>query len=395
MRLGLMSGWPWDIARGSGTARFLIDLERALIAEGVDLVRLEAGLDPADYRSFVARRLEWNHALGGDPRLRDLDAVLALDYDGVDLPPPPAGPVKIVCPQAVFADLAGTEPEPFRGMLLLQAEVERRNLESAGAVVVPSRFAADGVARAYGIARDRITVIPHGFDHQVWSAMVEAARRDAVSDPGGATPAAPAAPGVPAAPGEPASRREKVRTILAVAKLYPRKGIDLLLEAAAILMRLHPDLRVRIVGDGIDRDRLHRLAVELGVARIVRFEGDIEDRREVARCYAEADLFCLPSRHETFGFVFVEAMSAGLPVVALDAGAAPEVIGGCGLLVPAGDPAALAAAIGELLDDRQLRRRLRDKGLARSAQWTWGAAARRYLEVARDALAMGAGGPSP
>jgi glycosyltransferase involved in cell wall biosynthesis len=370
LRLGLLSGWPWDIARGSGTARFLIDLERALLAESVDLIRIDSDLDPADYRSFVARRLEWNRTLGNDPRLERLDAVLALDYDGVDLPQPPLGPVKIVCPQAVFADLAETEPEPYRGLLLLQAEAEGRNARSAPAVIVPSRYAANGVTRAYGIAPDRIAVIPHGFDRDGWSAMVTNA----------------SARGAGAESAIPASRDGRVRTILAVSKLYPRKGIDLLIEAAAILRRSRPSLRLRIVGGGIDGERLHRLAADLGVSDMVRFEGDMENRHSVARCYAEADLFCLPSRHETFGFAFVEAMAAGLPVVALDAGAAPEVVGDAGVLVRAGDPIALAEAIAEILDSPSLARRLGEKGRARSAAFDWPTTARRYIEVVRRVI---------
>ncbi len=370
LRLGLLSGWPWDIARGSGTARFLIDIERALLREGTDLVRIDSDLDPADYRSFVARRLEWNRTLWTDPRLERLDAVLALDYDGVDLPLPPAGPVKIVCPQAVFADLAGTEPEPFRGSLLAQADAEGRNVRSARAVIVPSRYAADGVARSYGIARDRIVVIPHGFDHDEWSAMVaDAAERGAEADFL-----------------VPVSRDGSLRTILAVAKLYPRKGIDLLLEAAAILKRSRGDLRVRIVGGGIDGERLNRLSSDLGLSDMVRFEGDIDDRRSVAKCYAEADLFCLPSRHETFGFAFLEAMAAGLPVVALDAGAAPDVVGDAGILVPPGDPIALAGAIAEILDNPLTAQGLRQKGRARAAGYDWPATARRYLQVVRGAI---------
>jgi glycosyltransferase involved in cell wall biosynthesis len=374
MRLGLLSSWPWDIARGSGTARFLVDLERALVAEGVGVVRIDADLDPADYASFVARRLEWNRTLAGDLRVAGIDAVLALDYDGVDLPPPPAGPIKVVCPQAVFADLAETEPEPFRSHLLLQAEAERRNVHSAAALVVPSRYAADGVARAYGVARDRLVVIPHGFDHEEWATLLSSARGRAAA-------------GFPDASGR---RDRSLQTVLAVAKLYPRKGIDLLLEASALLRSSLPGMRVRIVGGGIERERLERIACDLGVTDIVRFEGDVEDRRRMAAFYAEANLFCLPSLHETFGFVFVEAMTAGLPIVALNAGAAPEVIGDAGWLVPPGDARVLAGAIGEILSDPRTARTLGERGRARAARFNWRDAAMRYLEVVRSVI-----GPAP
>jgi glycosyltransferase involved in cell wall biosynthesis len=365
MRVGLISGWPWDVARGSGTARFLLDIERALDAEGADVVRIDSGLDPAEYGAFVARRMEWNRSFSGDPRLRGLDAVLALDYDGFALPPPPAGPVKIVCPQAVFADLAETEPEPFRSHLLLQADAERHNVRSAPALIVPSSYAADGVARAYGVPRERIRVIPHGFDHEGWMARLAHARAM------GAAGEKEILPG---------------RTVLSVAKLYPRKGIDILVHAAALARVAMPDLRFRIVGDGIERGRLERLALDLDLARTVHFEGDIDDRDRLASFYASADLFCLPSRHETFGFVFVEAMSAGLPVVALNAGAAPEVIGDAGILVPPGDPGALADALRDVLGDEERARTLGQRGRRRAALFSWPAAAARYLEVIRSCL---------
>lgn len=368
MRIGLISGWPWDIARGSGSARFLLDLEQALTAAGARVVRVDADLDPADYGCFVARRIEWNRALAGDPRLRGLDAVLTLDYDGFDLPQPPAAPPKVVCPQAVFADLAWTEPEPFRSHLLAQAELERRNIHSAAAIVVPSRFAADGVARAYGVAGERIRVIPHGFDHEEWARLLSGIRRGDEED---------------AATGRPH------RTVLTVAKLYPRKGIEILIEAAALLRGRVPDLRVRIVGDGIERERLERRVLDLGLAAIVLFEGDVEERGRVAGYYAAADLFCLPSRHETFGFVFVEAMATGLPVVALDAGAAPEVIGDAGVLVPPDDPQALADALAGLLLDVHESRVLGERGRRRSRLFSWSASAGRYLDVLRACASGG------
>ncbi len=254
-------------------------------------------------------------------------------------------------------------------------------MRSAQAVICPSRYAADGVTRAYGVAPERIAVVPHGFDHAEWSAMLSDARRQR----GEATRELSAMCGERA--GRPFhSSGGRFRTVLAVAKLYPRKGIDLLLEAAAILVRSRPDLRVRIVGGGIDFDRLVRLSVTLGIESIVRFEGDEPDRRRLAARFADADLFCLPSRHETFGFVFVEAMAAGIPVVALDAGAAPEVVADAGLLVPAGDPAALASAMGAILDDPELSDDLVEKGRKQAARFTWPAAVGRYLDVVRAAI---------
>jgi glycosyltransferase involved in cell wall biosynthesis len=129
-----------------------------------------------------------------------------------------------------------------------------------------------------------------------------------------------------------------------------------------------------------------RLAVALGVEGAVWFEGDVTDRGDVAARYAGADLFCLPSRHETFGFAFVEAMAAGLPVVAVDAGAAAEVLGDAGALVPPDDPGALAEAIEHILDDPALSRRLAEMGRERAKLFSWSAAAGEYLRIIRRHL---------
>ena len=136
-----------------------------------------------------------------------MDALLAIDFDGFALPPGAGHPPRIVCPQGIFAEMAGTEPEPFRRLLGLQAELENRNLRAAAAIVVPSRCAAESISRCYGVQVDRIDIVPHGFDHQGWAKLVDRHRME----------------------------RARGRNILTVAKLYPRKGIDLLIEAAVPL----------------------------------------------------------------------------------------------------------------------------------------------------------------
>ena len=105
-----------------------------------------------------------------------------------------------------------------------------------------------------------------------------------------------------------------------------------------------------MVGDGPERDALDARARELGLDGAVRFHG-IQARDEVARRMADSDLFVLPSRVETFGVALVEALAAGLPVVATDVGVAGEVVDErSGVLVRAGDAEALAAGIDRALD---------------------------------------------
>ncbi len=147
------------------------------------------------------------------------------------------------------------------------------------------------------------------------------------------------------------------RTLVALGKLRPEKGYDLLLEAFARIAARHLGWSLVIWGEGPMRPRLEAQAHALSIAGRVRLPGST--RQPLARL-AEADLFVLPSRVEGFPNALTEAMSVGLPVIASDVGAVTEIVrdGVDGLLVPPGDVAALAAALDRLMGDLGERRRL-------------------------------------
>ncbi|SFJ31248.1 glycosyltransferase [Amycolatopsis sacchari] len=136
------------------------------------------------------------------------------------------------------------------------------------------------------------------------------------------------------------------KTVLFVGRLDAEKNVDELIRAVAVL----PDVRAEIVGDGGCRLALTALARELGVADRVRFRGFVSDA-ELAHAYREADLFCMPGTAELQSLATMEAMAAGLPVVAADAVALPHLVrdGVTGFRYPPGDVPRLAAAIGEVL----------------------------------------------
>lgn len=156
------------------------------------------------------------------------------------------------------------------------------------------------------------------------------------------------------------SRSELVA--LLVARLVPTKGIEVAIQAMTQL-REHP-VRLRIVGEGsADYEKsLRDLVTSLGVQHRVTFAGALPVTQLDAE-YAAADLFVLPSWYEAFGIVLVQAMAAGLPCVASDVGGIPSVVrdGETGLLFPAGDSGALAAAMRQLADE-SLRRRFGEQG---------------------------------
>jgi glycosyltransferase involved in cell wall biosynthesis len=144
----------------------------------------------------------------------------------------------------------------------------------------------------------------------------------------------------------------------------PKKGLSCFLRAAALVARECPRARFTVVGDGPARRRLENLAETVGLRGRIVFAGE---RRDVADLLPAFDLFVQPSLWEGFGLTVLEAMAAARPVVASRVGGVPEIVreGREGLLVPPGDPGALAAAILEVLRGSDLATRLGRAGRER------------------------------
>jgi glycosyltransferase involved in cell wall biosynthesis len=197
-----------------------------------------------------------------------------------------------------------------------QIALQRHAYRCAHAVVTNSSAARAQLERE-GLPSDRIHVIPNGV-------AVERFAPIAIVRP--------------------------VRTIVTVANLRREKAHEVLLRAAARLAPSHPELRFVVAGDGPRAAELRALASTLGVGRQVEFLGHVDD---VASLLRGADAFVLPSRSEAFPNAAIEAMAAGLPVVASAVGGLLDLVddGRTGVLVPPDDPAALAGAIEALVLD--------------------------------------------
>jgi glycogen(starch) synthase len=156
--------------------------------------------------------------------------------------------------------------------------------------------------------------------------------------------------------------------VVFIGRIVWPKGPDTLIRAFARLQT--PGVRLLLVGDGPERARCERLARQLGVAERIHVSGFIAHDR-VPAVLASADLLVLPSVYEELGTVLVEALHAGLPVIASRVGGIPEVVGDgeTGLLVPPGDPGALAHAIDTVLGDPELARRLGANGRRRAPRY--------------------------
>ncbi len=182
------------------------------------------------------------------------------------------------------------------------------------------------------------------------------------------------------APRPPGGSGPRVR-LLCVARFVRRKGIDDLLRAAALLGDAPFELVLQ--GSGREETPLRRLASELGLGDRVRFEG-YRRRDTLPEVYGSADVFVLPSHSESCAMALLEAMGAGLPLVATRVGGSRELVEHevNGLLVPPRDPSALAAALRRLIEQPELRRRLGSSSAERGeVRHSWDAVSAAYAQV--------------
>lgn len=165
-------------------------------------------------------------------------------------------------------------------------------------------------------------------------------------------------PGVRIGPRATAKKKKQgTVTIGTLGRLVPVKGLSTLLSAIPAVLNKFPDTRVEIAGDGPERERLELLSEFLGIERNVRFIGWQGD---ISRVFHKWDIYAQPSAAEGFGISALEAMAAGLPVVASSVGGLKEAVidRATGLLVPPLNTKSLAASLVELIEDATLRTKL-------------------------------------
>jgi len=158
-----------------------------------------------------------------------------------------------------------------------------------------------------------------------------------------------------------------------------QKGLDVLIDAMARLAAQGSAPRLLIAGRGRGVDELRGMVAEAGLQQRVEVLGAVSDERR-QELLEGALAVVMPSRFEGFGLVAVEAMAAGAPVISSDAGSLPEVMdrGRAGVMLPAGDPVALAEAMQRVVSDPGHRQRLSDAARRRAADFSWRSIAEQH-----------------
>ena len=401
MRLAIVTNTypPHDI---SGVGTLVVELAGQLWASGHEAVVLTRRAAPGDpfARTTGGPKLLFPLAVAGaylrSARERPFDGVHVHESDGVAVAllvrlarflRRPSGRARVVATlqvsyvrerRAVRVVRAGGEvlsrpTAAERAFAWLRAPVlallGRATARLADRVVAPSRATAAELEADYGAAA--VTVIPNGI-----------APVPVSPSPAGRDRARPLR-------AEAESRGGPV--VLYAGRLRTRKAVAVLLEAFARMWRDHPGAVLVVAGDGEQRPALEAQARRLGIDRAVRFAG-ARPRDAMAAEYAAADVFCLPSLYEGFPLAILEAMAAGLPVVATAVAGVPEAVadGVTGRLVPPEDADALARALAELAADRERARRMGEAGRRRiEADFDISTVAGAYLELWRGLLDAG------
>lgn len=235
----------------------------------------------------------------------------------------------------------------------LGGPIERAAVRAADAVItltprLAERLATDGVDPA------RLRVIPSGVERAAFA--------------------------VDASSGDPLAGIARPR-VLFVGRLARQKGVTTLVEAAARLRT--PGAQVVLVGDGPQRAEVEALTARLGLADRITLTG-FRPHGEIPSILRAADLLVMPSVYEELGSALVEGLEAGLPIVASRVGGIPDAVGDAAVLVPPCDPAALAAAIDELLADDARRARLAAAAREQARRYDWDDLADEVLALYRD-----------
>ena len=350
LKIALITSFPLDLTIGSGVVRMVLGYAAAFKFLDHQVKIFHPQFKAKSYLNLAVKRLAFNKSLSF-PQDR-FDLVLVSDFDGfilkhLNIP-------KIALNAGILADIIRFETGQTRHILTHLAKRECQNVKSSDLVVAPSKYTASKIKEHYQVEEQKIAVVPLGIDLPFWKSLRKNSGR----------------------------LKSNSIHILCVARHYPRKGIADLLKAFKKVIASHIHIHLTLVGGGPQLNQNRRLANQLNISANVSFVGDLVNQQQLAEYYQNADIFCLPSYHETFGLVFLEAMFFDLPIVAYASSAVPEVVNnGCGFLCPPGDVDCLSKKLLILAQNEQLRKIMGQKGKLNVERFSWLNSARELLRL--------------
>lgn len=356
----------------TGTSRYVHRLEQGLRERGLDVVHLQTrpagwfrrivraagkpvSLDGVTFLSAYPLWLRWPRA--------DIYHLTVHTYASALVIAPPPGPAAITV-HDLGCMLEGREGRRAGIRRRAQALAERlalRGLRRGDSVIAVSQWTRQMLIVEARLPHDRVTVTPLGVDHARY-------RPTAVPDEFRARHGLP----------------DDHRYLIYVGSDEPRKSLPVIWQALQVIRRRIPNAVLLKVGKGYDpaaRDRLIRLAGELGVDQAIRYFDDVPEA-DLPLFYNVAEALVMPSLYEGFGLPALEAMACGTPAVVSNRGALAEVAdGSSALVVDPTDPGTVAEAVLRLLEDRGYARQLSERGIERSRQFTWESTVERTIDV--------------
>ncbi|MEM3737579.1 MAG: glycosyltransferase family 4 protein [Candidatus Bathyarchaeia archaeon] len=374
----LMLSWEYPPRIVGGLARNVYWLSKELSRLGVRVVIITLGfpgLPPYEkeenlevyrvdaYRLASPSFLDWVYQFNAT-MIETASKVMKEKFDIIHahdwLVSPAAISLKHIYRVPLYAHIHSTELGR-RGGLLDNFQRHIHELEwlltyEAWRVAVCSHFMRREILSMFGLPAEKVDVLPNGINPFEWKSTLDAqAVRSRYAAPW-----------------------EKI--VLYVGRMVYEKGVHILLEAAAKLAG-RSDVKFIFVGDGPMKPQLVRRAHEIGVGVKAFFTGFIDDQ-ELRALYSLSDVAVFPSLYEPFGIVALEAMAARRPVVASNIGGFSEIIkhGETGILVPPNDPASLASALTQLLEDPNYARWIGENG------WRLIGERYRWEEIAKKTL---------
>lgn len=245
--------------------------------------------------------------------------------------------------------------EGWRAKLLIKRwhsflRMQKKVVQQLDHLVTVSAASRTDISTDFEIAESQLSVVHNGIDTEIFKPLPDISRSD--------------------------------NTIMATASAdQPLKGLEYLIRALAQLLPDYPTLKLVVIGKLREEGPTARLIDKLNVSDSISFHSGLSSE-EIAEHYARATCAVVPSVYEGFGLPAGEAMACGVPLVSTTGGALPEVVGDAGITVPVKDPAALAAALKQLLDSPELRAQLGERGRQRILQhFSWQVAAENMVNL--------------